>query len=439
MLFNRINHWMRRLSGEASARNHRPDVEMVGISAQLERLEKKIDEALYGVELLRKRSSVYVGHGVALTQLLDDSPMYVNSNDFGGPATLLNGGIYEPENLEIIFSFIRDDSIFIDVGANLGFFSLMVARRVYSHGKVHAFEPNPEMARLILGSAYINGFADLLPNDASTIVVHPCGAGDTPGECEFWIPADHAGGGVQVSQNGQQSGRIFSAQIKRLDDVFEDSFVCDFVKIDVEGHEINVLRGMERIIARSKEIKILFEKLGRNIGNETELESFFADRELTLYAIEADARLRHLNLGELAEHDGYVLATQDVADLEECTRSRFCIYPRQLRTVPSTFKEISRQRFHAVGAKGSLLFHGPYWLLRAGIYEFEIVGVVIGVVRFSIAGRFGHEHSNALLSNQNMKMIVIIERDLLNFECIAKAETAAAEIFVDEIIVKKIG
>lgn len=439
MLFNWIKHWMQHLSSDAWTFSNRPALEVNKIYTILSRLEGKIDEALYGIELLRKRSSVYVGHDVALTQLLDDTPMYVNSNDFGGPATLLNGGIYEPENLDVIFSFLRDDSIFLDIGANLGFFSLMVARRVYSYGKVHAFEPNPEMARLLRGSAYINGFGDLVSNDAVPIMVHPYGAGDAIGECEFWIPADHAGGGVQVSQNVQQGGKKFAAQIKRLDEVFDDSFVCDLVKIDVEGHEVNVLRGMERIISRSKEIKIVFEKLARNAGNEAELESFFAEKGLALYAIESGSRLRRLALGGLAEHDGYALAAHEDPELQGSVRTCFRIYPRQLKIVPATLREISRERLHAAGATGNLLFHGPYWLLRAGVYELEVVGRVIGVISFSIAGRFGHAHSGALLSDQNMKLTVTIERDLLYFECVARAQTTFAEVFVEAIYATRVG
>ncbi len=45
-------------------------------------------------------------------------------------------------------SFVRDDTVFLDIGANLGFYSLKVAQRNKLHGKIHAFEPHPTLVRL---------------------------------------------------------------------------------------------------------------------------------------------------------------------------------------------------------------------------------------------------------------------------------------------------
>ena len=100
----------------------------------------------------------YLGDGTALTHLVDETPIYINSNDYGVPYCLINGGRYEEDNLAVLLSFVKDDSIFLDIGANLGFFSLQVARRVQKYGKVHAFEPHPRLAELLYRNAYINGF-----------------------------------------------------------------------------------------------------------------------------------------------------------------------------------------------------------------------------------------------------------------------------------------
>jgi hypothetical protein len=50
--------------------------------------------------------------------------MFVNCNDFGCPVNLINGGRYEEENLEVLLSFVTPDTVFIDVGANVGFYAL---------------------------------------------------------------------------------------------------------------------------------------------------------------------------------------------------------------------------------------------------------------------------------------------------------------------------
>lgn len=419
-----------------------PDKPLAGdrleeLSATLRRLEAKVDETLFGLEALRTRSSIYIGQGVALTYLADDTPVYVNSHDFGPPANLLNGGRYEQDNLDVILSFTRDDSIFLDIGANLGFFSLMVARRVRSLGKVHAFEPNPAIARLLRASAYINGLG-LFDSEAGVIATHEYGLGDTEADIEFVAPMDHAGGGKLAAVGSTCEGTKFKSRIRRVDDVFDESFVCDLVKIDVEGHEASVLRGMERTIRRSKDIKIVFEKLSVEAGNEAEIESILADNGLVAYAIETGARLRRLHPGELAQHSGYALAAREDPRLDNCVRTGFEIYPRQLRVTQPTLSSLSRDCLHAAGEPSEVLFHGPYWSLRSGIYEFELVGHVTGTIKFSIAGRFGHEHAATFLSGVAPKATMAIERDLIYFECIARPVSDRAEIAIEGIRVRRL-
>ena len=283
--------WLTKLPSFGNSRVGQILDELARIRVGLNRIEVKADETLFGLEILRRRNSVYIGENVALTYLADDTPIYVNSLDFGGPANFLNGGEYEPDNLDVLLSFVRDDTVFLDIGANLGFFGLTIARRVQRHGKVHAFEPNPEMVRLFRASAFLNGFGDLNEATLTPIVIHNCAVGDANREAEFWAPPYHTGGAALVSGAAQQNGTSFLAQIRTLDDMFGPDFSCDLVKIDVEGHEINVLRGMEKLIARSPRIKILFEKLSPHAGCEKSLKSFFESKHISLYAVHPGALL----------------------------------------------------------------------------------------------------------------------------------------------------
>jgi FkbM family methyltransferase len=428
-----------RVQLPGNARPRRDTHEFEQMRAMLTRLEAKVDEALLGLETLRRRQSVYVGEKVVLTHLADDTPIYVNSLDFGGPANLLNGGEYEPDNLDVLLSFVRDDTVFLDIGANLGFFSLMIARRVHRHGKVYAFEPNPEMARLFRASAYINGLSELTPSASAPIVIHRFAAGDANIQTEFWAPAYHAGGGAQVTGVTDQIGSRFAAQIRKLDDVFDTDFRCDLVKIDVEGHEIAVLQGMRSIIARSPKIKIIFEKLTQDSGCEDVLESFFAGFSLSLYGVNPDASLVRFERGDLAKFGGYVLAAPKDEILEKLQRRSFRIYPRQLYTPPQTIKRLTPDLLHAAGSEAQFLFHGPYWRLRSGVYEFQLVGNITGEIEFCICARFGHKYASTVLSGENPKATFVIARDLIYFECTARSLHTVAEIHLRAINVTRIG
>src|SRR5215471_13901147 len=97
-------------------------------------IKKSIDIIHEDVTFIRTHMSSYLGNDIAITYLNDETPIYVNANDFGGPANLISGGRYEEENLNLLLSFVRDDTVFLDVGANLGFYSLQIARRIHAFG-----------------------------------------------------------------------------------------------------------------------------------------------------------------------------------------------------------------------------------------------------------------------------------------------------------------
>src|ERR1700722_9724531 len=117
--------------------------------SRLDAIDTKLDRMWHHIDLIRTHSATYLGNGVALTYLPDQSPVLVNSPDYYGPLNLINGGRYEDENINLLFSFVDDHTrTFVDAGANLGYFSLRLGERLRQHGRVLAFEPHPRMAEL---------------------------------------------------------------------------------------------------------------------------------------------------------------------------------------------------------------------------------------------------------------------------------------------------
>ena len=424
-----------------------------------ERMELKTNEIVAGLDALRRRTTAYVGQGVSLTHLADDTAMYVNSHDFGPPANLINGGLYEPENLAVLLSFVRPDTVFLDIGANLGYFSLMIARRISAAGKVHAFEPNPELVRLLRASAYINGLGDMI-SDGGPIAVHSVALGDDNADAQFGYSFSHAGGATRV-QSPDAAASVFDSKICRLDDLFGEGFVCDLVKIDVEGHEISALRGMSKVIASSKDIKILFEKMGTNIGNEADLDAFFAAHDMVIYAVGAGSRLRLLRPGELSQHNGYALAARAGLNLDGTNRNFFRIHPMQIHAMPQYIESLSGDALIATGNAGAILFHGPYWALPAGVYKFSIDGEISGEIRLGLATRFGHNVGGIAIYGDNASLAqkyrgrsgvdgpiihgdspevtLTVDHDLIYFECIGTALSRGARIVLRGITVERIG
>lgn len=370
------------------------------------------------------RLSSYLGDGVALTYLADATPIYINSDDWGGPSNLLNGGRYEEENLEVLLSFVKEDTIFLDIGANLGFFTLQVGKRVLRKGRVYSFEPHPKLSNLLHWNVHLNGLT-------GTVTCYPFGLSDHNAPAKFAYPIGHLGGGAVGDVPNSTDYDTVNSELRRLDDVLGPDFSCDLVKIDVEGHELNVLKGMRKIVGNSPQIKILFEKLSPNLGTEEALEEYFRESGFDLYGVGDDASLEKLVAGSLRERGGYVLATRRGAIEESPKRSRFSIYPGQL-LVPAPHPATPRGPMRGV-KPGAILFHGPYWFLRKGVWRFKLYGAIRGAISFILQERFGYHVLGFPMKEGQSEYVFILNRDLVHFECVARSATEGAEIELDRL------
>jgi len=391
---------------------------LASVAARLHRIEGDLDT-------LRVRQSAYLGNGTALTWLADDTPILVNADDFGCPFNLLNGGRYEEDNVDVLLSFLRDDSVFLDIGANVGIHTLKVARRLGPAGRVHAFEPHPLLAELLFRNVHVNGLA-------RQVACHRVAASDANGTARLQYPRGHLGGGQMGPQDRDYAGHTgLEAETRRLDDCLGEGFACDLVKIDVEGHEAAVLRGMREIVARSPAIKILFEKLLPEMGTEAPLEAYFAETGFVLYGVGPGAVLTPLAPGGLAAWGGYVLAARPGVVADGLDRSRFAIHAGQLLLPYS--RAVPAGPLRSRGSGGELLFHGPYWYLRRGAWRLDLVGEVSGAVSLAIQERFGHRVAEFLLAPGATSHVFTADHDLLHFECAARAAGAHAEIAVTRL------
>jgi FkbM family methyltransferase len=130
-------------------------------------------------------------------------------------------------------------STVLDVGANFGLYSKFLAQAVGPTGRVHAVEPVP-------------GTFDVLRSNVrrlnlDAVQVHHCAASDRAGTVTMSVPQYHRGGEnpyeARVVDAADSGGRTVKVPARRLDDLFGDGERIAFVKCDVEGHELNVLRG----------------------------------------------------------------------------------------------------------------------------------------------------------------------------------------------------
>jgi FkbM family methyltransferase len=161
-------------------------------------------------------------------------------------------GTYEPALQDAIAANLKPGDVFYDIGANIGFFSLIAARRVGPSGQVYAFEPVPANAAAIERSAHLNGFAQI------DVFGEAVGARSRRGELCL---AHHIGGATldSVGVPPDFRGRI-EVDIVSIDEVRAPRGLrpANLVKIDVEGAELQALEGMTAMLREDRPL-IIYE------------------------------------------------------------------------------------------------------------------------------------------------------------------------------------
>jgi FkbM family methyltransferase len=192
-----------------------------------------------------------------LCRVLGRYKFLVDSRDLGlGPHLMLDG-YWEAWCTEFMLRRIRPGQVAWDVGANLGYYAVLMADLVGQQGRVLALEPNPRLATLCARTLHLNGFWH-------NAEVKRVAAAATSGETLRFRAAisDPKNGRLvdaALPAAGDWDDDTIEVAVKamRLDDLTDG--VVDFLKIDVEGAEEQVWAGMQGLLDRSPAITVLME------------------------------------------------------------------------------------------------------------------------------------------------------------------------------------
>lgn len=171
-------------------------------------------------------------------------------------------GLYDLGELRYVARHLRTDPRdFVDVGAHVGVYTVRAALELRGSARVLAFEPNPAARAQLLENVRLNG--------AGNVVVSDAAVGATGGRASLHVPATPDPSFSSLDAGRFAEGEPVEVEVTTVDDaVARHGIAPAFVKIDVEGREVDVVRGMERTLAehRPELLVEVNERSGEEIG-----------------------------------------------------------------------------------------------------------------------------------------------------------------------------
>ena len=164
---------------------------------------------------------------------------------------ILVNGIYEPDVMKFLFGYLKKNSTFIDIGANVGFFSISIAKEVVTEGSVLSIEPSPTIFPYLRENVQLNNIFN--------ISIKNFALGSFTNQLPFYdAPVDHFGMG---SFSPQFHNNPIPVSVITLDDLFKAEQItrADVIKVDVEGYESAVFQGAKRTLSSDNSPIIIFE------------------------------------------------------------------------------------------------------------------------------------------------------------------------------------
>lgn len=180
------------------------------------------------------------------------------------------------EEVGLLRLLVRPGMQVVDVGANVGLYSLLLGRLVGERGCVYSFEPEPHLYATLRENCSSNGLTNVVPFGYAAGTSHR----------RQWFQCATFNSGNNSLIRSSSHAVTLEVTVVRIDDILPVEKV-DFVKIDVQGHELGALAGMERVLSSNPDIRVFFELWPeglREAGDSPEsLLDFFLERDFLLY------------------------------------------------------------------------------------------------------------------------------------------------------------
>jgi FkbM family methyltransferase len=200
-------------------------------------------------------------------------------------------GLYDKADVSFLNRLVKPGDIVFDVGGNIGFYTLNLARKVGTAGKVHVFEPIPENIMAIERNVELNSLQ-------SSVIINPIAVSSVERELQLYISSrsDNSGWASIVASK-------FRPDCLNVKAISLDAYVAQndiehvaLIKMDIEGAELQALQGMSQLLGCEDAPMIYFEinpfLLEKQAINPIDVKQFLSSFGFTLYALQKKQMIR---------------------------------------------------------------------------------------------------------------------------------------------------
>jgi FkbM family methyltransferase len=266
------------------------------------RLKSYVGHAVAHAVSSAYRPMIYMGNNRGLTRTIYGHKMFVDTRDLSlGPHILLDG-YWENWITKAFIQQVQSGMVVLDIGANIGYYSLLAANAVGSSGKVFCFEANPLVHEILFQNIEINGFM------TRAQAINKAVFSETT-TLEFNVCQKHQGSSSLFID--EKLVNVYNDNLERikveavsLDEYFPSETRIDFIKIDAEGAEPHILKGASRLINENKNLQIMMEwapaLLDRPDFPLKDIHDYLINMGFVIYRIAHDSTLVRSSFEELS-------------------------------------------------------------------------------------------------------------------------------------------
>jgi FkbM family methyltransferase len=263
----------------------------VNLRDQVWNIYKRVTHPGFGLGIGRRLPALMTLHRAIARRIrtnvavVDGHRLHLMAGDREVSLAIALTGRWEPLHTMLAKREIKPGDVVLDLGANIGYFTLLFARLVGPSGKVYAFEPAPDTFAVLARNVEENGYTNV------TLVAKA--VSNVNGHAQLTIHDDNPG--INEMAAGGADTRSARVDTVRLDDYLAGyQGRIDFIKMDIEGMEPFALEGMQQLLDRNPQVKLLTEFIStqtRKVGGDPEVHlRQLLDRGFDLFRLDEDIR-----------------------------------------------------------------------------------------------------------------------------------------------------